>query len=204
MLIGIGYKLIIFAIILVLGWIIGRVVGLIAAKLLTSMGAESAFRKTVVGRVLVKSGYTLASFSSLIIRIIIYIATILLALQSLDVGFISLYVKAFLWYLPKVVGGAIILIVGVIISDWIGELIKKSFSPEQRQAFYMDIFGNLVKVILYFITITLALSTIGIDVTIFYIFAKAIAWGLAIAIGIAVGIVVGWVMKDRVKDWLSA
>ena len=46
-----------------------------------------------------------------------------------------------------------------------------------------------------------------IDVEILYIFAEALAWGVAIGIGVGLGIALGWGMKDAVaknaNKWIS-
>ena len=111
-------------------------------------------------------------------------------------------VSAFLSNLPNLIGGIIILMVGIVLSDWMGELVKRSFSPEISQVPYMNLVGDGIKVILYFITITIALKQLGIDVTILYIVAQALAWGIALSLGVAAGIAVGWAIEDGIKDWL--
>ncbi|MDJ0269302.1 MAG: hypothetical protein NXY59_01910 [Aigarchaeota archaeon] len=112
-------------------------------------------------------------------------------------------INTFMTYLPAFISALLIFIIGFIISDWVGESIKKSFTIESSQAIYISMIGDAVKVILYFVTITIALSQLGVDVTIIYIVAQAFAWSLAIFVGVAAGIVVGWLLKDRVKEWLQ-
>ena len=75
----------------------------------------------------------------------------------------------------------------MIISDWLGEFVKKSSSPGKRDLLGLNIVGDVVKIVLYFVTLTLALNHLGVDVTILYIFAEAFAWAIAIAVGIAAG-----------------
>ena len=132
-----------------------------------------------------------------------YIGAILYAFYSLGLPILTSTVTSFILYLPILIGSAIILIVGMIISDWLGEFVKKSSSPEKRDLLGLNIVGDLVKIVLYFVTLTLALNHLGVDVTILYIFAEAFAWAIAIAVGIASGLIVGWVLKDRVKEWIS-
>lgn len=194
------YHLIIFAVIIAAGWLIGRLVSWLVAKLVSAAGGDSIMRQTEVGRTLAKSGYSSSTLARSITKWVIYITAFLLAVESLQLPLITSSVNSFLDYLPKLVGGALIFIIGIIFSDWAGELVKKSFQPEQRQLFYIDFFGNIFRFILYFVTITIALSYMGIDVTILYIIVQAFAWSVAIFVGVTAGIVVGWVLKDKIKD----
>ncbi|MCQ5377550.1 MAG: hypothetical protein NO516_05815, partial [Candidatus Methanomethylicia archaeon] len=133
----------------------------------------------------------------------IYLAALLFALQSLEMAAISEPVQAVLSMMPKIVGAILIFVVGAIIADGIGELAKRSFTPEQRQVFYIDLLGNSLKVLLYFIVITITLSEVGIDVTILYVVAQAFAWGFAIFMGIFAGIIAAWLLKDKFKELIG-
>ena len=200
-LVTIGYDILVFAAILAITWGVGRLLGAVAGRL-TARGGDSVLRHTVVGRSLLKSGYPTSSLTGLLTRWITYLVGFLFALESLSVPSVTDSVSAFLSYSPNLIGGIVILIVGIILSDWMGELVKRSFSPEISQVLYMNLAGDGIKVILYFVTITIALKQLGVDVTILYIVAQALAWGIALSVGVAAGIAVGWALKDRIKNWL--
>ncbi|MGI0091660.1 MAG: mechanosensitive ion channel family protein [Nitrososphaerales archaeon] len=200
----VAFKLALFLIILAIGWVIGKTIGALVGKLASRAGADALLRQTVIGRTLMRADRPSSRLTKDLARWLIYIAAFLIALESLALPIITVYVIAFLAYLPILIGSIIILIVGLILSDWVGEFVKKSFSPEKRDLFYLDFVGNIVKVILYFVTITLTLTHLGVNVTILYIFAQALAWALAIFVGTAAGIVVGWMLKDKVKEWISS
>jgi putative Mn2+ efflux pump MntP len=202
-LILVGYKALIFVAILIVGWIIGRAVGFLIGKVVSKAGGDALLRQTVIGRALMKSDYTSFKLSQTITKWIIYIVAFLAALETLSLPILTNYVSSFIIYLPRIVGAILILIIGIIVSDWMGELVKKSSSPEKRELFYLNAVGDVIKVVLYFVTITLSLSYLGVDVTILYIIAQAFAWAVAIFVGVVAGIVVGWTLKDRVKEWLE-
>jgi small-conductance mechanosensitive channel len=197
-----AYKAAIFFIIIGIGWVVGRVVGSLIGKLVRRAGGDSLLRQTVIGRALMRSGYNSFELARSLTKWLIYLSAVLVALDSLALPILTVSVTAFLTYLPVLVGSFIILVVGIILSDWAGEFVKKSTTPEKRDLFYMNYVGDIVKVVLYFVTITLALTHLGVDVTILYIFANAFAWAVAIAVGVAVGIIVGWLLKDRILEFL--
>ena len=201
-LILVGYKALVFAVIIVAGWLIGRLLGGAIGRLVARAGGDSLLRQTVVGRTLAKSGFNSSALARGVTKWIIYISAFLIAIDTLGLPIVTESVSAFLAYLPRLVGGILILIIGIIFSDWAGELVKRSSEPEQRQLFYLGFIGDIVKIVLYFVTITVALSYIGIDVTVLYIIIQAFAWSVAIFVGVAAGIIVGWLLKDKVKDWI--
>jgi small-conductance mechanosensitive channel len=198
------YRIVIFFAIILIGWIVGRVLGLLVGRLLARAGGDSLLRQTVIGRALMRADYASFKLGNSVTKWLVYLASFLYALYSLGLPVLTTSVLAFLDYLPVIIGSGIILIVGMILSDWLGEFVKKSVTPEKRELFYLNIVGDVIKVVLYFVTITLALTHLGVDVTILYIFSEAFAWAIAISVGVAAGIVVGWVLKDRVKEWISA
>ena len=182
-------------IVLALGWIMGRLVGFLLNNLIGKMGWESAFRRTSVGRAILRSGYTSGSFFAALVKGFVYLFAVSSALNLLSIPFLTASVQAFLEYLPNLVEGVLILLVGLVFSDWVGESIEKgSFSTVQSY-----LLGGLVRVLLYFVSITIGLAQMKIDITILYIFAQAFAWSLAIAIGIAFG----WYLRDKVGPWLD-
>jgi small-conductance mechanosensitive channel len=198
------YKAAIFLAIIVIGWVVGKVLGLLVGRVLARAGGDSLLKQTVIGRALMRADFASFRLGNSVTKWLIYLSAFLYALYSLGLPVLTTSVLSVLDYLPVIVGSGIILIVGMILSDWVGELVKKSVSPEKRELFYLNIVGDTIKVILYFVTITLALTHLGVDVTILYIFSEAFAWAIAISVGVAAGIVVGWVLKDRVKEWISS
>jgi len=182
-------------IVLALGWMIGRLVGFLLNRIMGKMGWEPAFRKTSVGRAILRSGYTPSIFFATLGRGIVYFFAVISALNLLSIPFLTASVQTFLEYLPNFVEGVLILVAGLIFTDWVGEAVEKgSFSTVQPHPL-----GGLVRIPLYFVSITIALAQMKVDVTILYIFAQAFAWSLAIAIGIAFG----WYLKDKVGLWLD-
>jgi len=183
------------AIALALGWIAGKVAGFFINSMVGKMGLETAFRKTSVGRAILRTGYTAGSFFAAVGRGAIYLFTILSALKLLAIPILTDSAQALIEYLPNLFGGGLILVTGFIFTDWIGETIEKGSSSTLQSS----ILSVIVRVVLYFIVITVALAQMRIDVTILYIFAQAFAWSLAIAIGIALG----WNLKDRIGALLD-
>lgn len=181
---------------LFLGWAIGRLVGILINSVVEKMRLEIFFRRISVGRAILRSGYTPSRFFVSLGKIAIYLFATFSALNLLSIPLLTDSVQALISYLPSFIGGVIILVAGFVFSDWIGEAVEKGWASSTIQSSFL---AGLVRLLLYFVTLTIALAQMKIDVTILYIFAQAIAWSLAIAVGIAFG----WNLKDRVGPWLD-
>jgi len=180
---------------LAIGWLIGRLVSFLLNRIIGKVGWESAFRRTSVGRAILRSGYTPSSFFAALGKGVVYMFAVISALNLLSIPFLTSLLQDFLEYLPNLVEGILILVAGLVFADLIGESVEKgSFS--RAQAFLLS---GLLRILLYFVSMTMALAQMRVDVTILYIFAQAFAWSLAIAIGIAFG----WYLKDKVGPWLD-
>jgi len=188
-------RLVFAGITLIIGICVGKIIGFVVNKIVGRMGCETVFRKTSVGRAIMRSGYTPEGFFSALSRTLIYIFASLLALDQLSITFLTGMIQSFFDYLPMLLEGVFLLVFGFIFSDWIGELVEKgSFFSNKTH-----LISVITKALLYFFSITMALSQMKVDVTVLYLFAQAFAWSLAIAFGLAVG----WHLKDDINEWMK-
>jgi len=180
---------------LTLGWVIGRLSSFFVNKLVGKMGLESSFRRVSVGRAVLRVGYTPGRFFGVLIKAVVYLFAFLFALELLAIPFLTAFVQAIMGYLPHLFSGALVLVGGFVLVDWVGETIERGTSA----TFLPALLSWLVRGLLYFVVITMALAEIQVDVTILYILAQALAWSIAIAVGVALG----WNLKDRMGPWLD-
>jgi len=193
-------------VVLIIGWIAGRVIGKGVSKVLDKAGVDDALRKTAIGKALERSGVTTVRFFDLIIRWFIYLIAVFAAVDILEITVLSEFMKTVVEYLPSFIAGAFIIIFGFIIADFIGDAVA-AVSKEAKVEFSGLIAAGL-KLLLYFVVLTIALGLMRIDVEILYVFANALAWGAAIGIGAGLGIAFGWGFKDVVaknaKKWVTS
>lgn len=191
--------------VLIIGWIAGRIIGKAVSKVLDKVGIDDALMKTAIGKAIQKSGITVVRFFDLIVRWFIYLIALFAATDILEISVLSEFMKSVVQYLPSFIAGVFIIIFGFILADFIGDAVE-SVGKEAKVEF-SGIISNGLKLLLYFIVLTVALSLMKIDVEILYIFAEALAWGVAIGVGVGLGIALGWGMKDAVaknaNKWIS-
>jgi hypothetical protein len=183
-------------IVLIIGWIAGRIIGKGVSHVLDKIGVDDALLKTAFGKAIEKSGITVVRFFDLVIRWFIYLIALFAATDILEISVLSEFMRSIVSYLPSFIAGVFILIFGFIIADFVGDAIE-SIGKEAKIEF-SGMISNLLKLLLYFIILTVALGMMKIDIKILYIFAEALAWGAAIGIGAGLGIAIGWGLKDFV------
>lgn len=183
--------------IIVVGFIVGKSFGFLVYRGAERFVLAEALRKTSVGRAILRSGYSPGRFMGDVSRWIIYLATLLLALLALGVPRLNAFIDSFISYIPALVTGSIIFVVGVIFADWVGDTLSKGSESSNQLYGYV---GNGAKIFLYFVVLTIALAQMKVDVTIIYIFAQALSWAIAIAVGIALGIGLGWAFKENIAE----
>jgi hypothetical protein len=181
-------------IVLVVGWVIGRVAAFLVNRIVDRFGWEGMLRRTSLGRAILRSGYTAGSFIASLVKWIIYLAAILVALTIPSIPLLRASAEWVISFLPSFVKGLLILIIGIILVDWFADSIKKGRIEDPIIALASD----AIRIFLYLIVIAMALSNMGVDATAIYMVITPIAWAIAIAVGIVAGITIALFFKDRI------
>jgi len=189
-------------IILLIGWIAGRIIGGIVARFLDRIGVDDALRKTSVGKAIEQSGTNVVVFFDLIVRWFIYLIAILAAANVLHLEFLTVLISSIVAYLPNIAAFLIILIAGFILIDYFADFMIGW--GETQKVEYIRPITMLLRVFFYFVVVMLALTQLLLDLTIIYIFITPLAWGIGIGIGAAIAIIVGLGLKDRAPEIMDS
>jgi len=188
-------------IILIIGWIIGRILGRVVAELLDRIGVDDALRKTSVGQQIERSGTNISRLFDLIVRWFIYLIAILAAVSVLQIPTLTAAVAAIVAYIPNIVAFILILVIGIILIDWLMDILQNMGEVQSIQGF--GFITILLRAFLYFVVAILALQQLLIDLSIIYVFVVPIAWGVGIGIGAAIAIIVGFGLRDRAPEMMN-
>ncbi|WP_286878371.1 mechanosensitive ion channel family protein, partial [Methanosaeta sp. UBA458] len=109
--------------ILIIGWIGGRILGKIVVKLLDSVGLDDILDKTFLGEAIRRSEMTTSRLLDLIARWFVYLISIVAAVDVLNIKMLSELVNRIVLYIPHVVAGLMVLLVGLIV----GTIIMRGF-----------------------------------------------------------------------------
>jgi hypothetical protein len=148
-------------IIILIGYAIGMVVGAAVNKIIEKLGIEKGFEQTTAGQAFRNAGLDLSNFVGSVLKAFITILAIILAIEILNVGgTIGTYLAAIADYLPRLLGGILIIVFGIILVDFlatfIGRMLKPMF-PEAKSEI-ADMLKNLLLIGLVAFILLLALD----------------------------------------------
>jgi hypothetical protein len=185
-------------VVLVIGFLIGRIVGGIVEDVVGGLGLAGVVQDTPLERFADSEG-EFGHIVGMLVEYYIYLITLLAAADILDIPGLSTLLDTFAGYIPALIGGLVILVVGILVAEFVEELVVNAVEGRVGR-----VAGVAVKVFVYYIVVTLALSAIGFDTAIltnmFTVFVTAFFGTLAVALAIGVGVGVGLGSKDYVAD----
>ena len=192
-------------VILLIGWIVGVAVARVVTTLTDRAQLDRMVLDTPLGRVMGGSRDAVSRTFGTIAKWFVYALAILAAANVLAIALLSQWIQTAVSYLPAFVAGLAVIILGFVVADFIGDAIMRTRAATQTA--YTQWFATGTRMFLYFTAIVIGLDTMGIDVSILYVFANAIAWGLAAALAIGVGLAVGWggheYVSNNINRWMG-
>jgi hypothetical protein len=191
-------------VILLIGWVVGRLLAGGVRRITDRTEIDRLVMKTPLGGALGGTEKAISRSIGRVAAYFVYALAILAAADALAVELLSEWIAAAVSYLPAFVAGAFIIVLGFVLADFLADVV--AHTQTITESGYTDVFADGMRVFLYFVTVVIGLSTMGVDVRILNTFAQAAAWGLAAGVALAVGIGFGLGGRDYVAanigDWL--
>jgi hypothetical protein len=188
-------------VILVIGWILGRVIASVVRTIVDRVEIDRFTMRTPIGRMLGSESSVTNAFGK-ITAWYVYFLAILAAADALAIPVLSNWISTAVSYLPTFIAGLLVIVLGFIVADFVARAIERSRTASQTS--YTGVFADGVRFFLYFTAVVVGLDTMGIDVQILYLFARALAWGLAAAVAIGLGLAVGLGGRDYVSSNINS
>lgn len=183
-------------IILIIGYIVGKFVGGLIRKILEKTTLDNKLIKgTIVERGLKAANMSFENMMGKLVSIFFYVIFILAAVDILEIQMLSDFVNQVLLYLPNLIAGILILVIGLIAVEWITKFIRST--TKEYNVLSANLVTMFVRAILMIFVVIIALDQWRIDTSIIYTIIQPLAWGVAAAIAVAFG----WGFKDVVSDW---
>ncbi|WP_299267085.1 hypothetical protein [Halorientalis sp.] len=184
------------------------VIGPRVGKRITAVGRRVAFgealMETPLGAFFRDEGEVDDAITKLI-SYFLFIVALVFSFGILGSNRIINYIAAGANYYPSFFGGVLMLLVGFVIAGYVARNIKQSETVGSTKL--TPVLSLTAKMVIYFVSITLALDAFGYSTTILNTLAQAVAIGLGLGIALAVGISVGLGGQDyvasRIDDWLA-
>lgn len=192
-------------IVLLIGWMVGVAVARLVRSLADRFEVDQAVLDTPIGRILGGTEKAVAKAFGTLTKWFVYAIAILAAANILAIPQLSQWIQTAVSYLPAFIAGLLVIVLGFIIADFIGDTIMRTRAATETD--YTSWFATGTRMFLYFTAIVIGLDTMGIDVGILYVFANAFAWGLAAAVAIGVGVALGWgghtYVEENIDRWMG-
>ena len=163
--------IIVAVIVILIGWAVGGMVGKAVNKLVEKLGFEKSFDQTMAGKAFRSAGLDLSNFIGGIVKAFIVILSIILAIQILNVGgTIGGYLATVADYLPKLLGGILIIVFGTVLVDFVASFIGRMLRPmfPEAKVEIADMLKNLLFIGLIAFIIYLALDTMLLSGNLIY------------------------------------
>lgn len=162
------------AILLLVGWIIGKVTGDATGRILKKLRLDEYIK---AGK-----GLEISSIFSLIVSWVIYLTFIQAGLQVLGVTALSAFFGGIVALVTRLLGGMVIIVVGYILASYVQKQILAS------KTLYSKVVGQVIFVFALIISVEIALKFVDIPTqlidNIILIIVGSIGVGVAIALGL--------------------
>jgi len=160
--------------ILLVGWLVGKIFGKIVRSSLKRAKADKYFK---FGR-----GFEVSNVFSVITTWSIYLIAIILAVDTLQIDILSKILLEILSFIPLMVEAIIIILVGYLVGKYVqGQIIASKVK-------YSEIMGQVIFFFITIIAIDLALHAINLEPFvidgIILILVGSVGLGIAIALGL--------------------
>jgi hypothetical protein len=193
-------------VVLVVGFIIARILGDFVAGLVGGFGIGPLLKGTPLERFGDQEG-EFGRIVGTLLTYYVYLLTLLAVADILQISEFSTFMQTLVGYVPALVGGLLVLLVGIWVAERVADLVRET--DDSRM---VGLAALAVKVFIYYIAITIALGTIGFDISpltdLFMAFVVAFFGALALALAIGIGVAVGLGGQDyvaeNIDDWASS
>ncbi len=183
-------------IVLIIGYIVGKVVykilemilvkGIDLDNWLKKKGLEDALYGLKLSKILAELG-----------KWYIYLLFIAQALQLVGLKVLTNFANALILFLPSLYASIFILIGGSLI----GEFLKDTIVATDIK--YKDTLGHVIKFLVLYFALVMALETLGIDATILIIAFQYAILALSIALGIGLGLIIAVKFREDIAKLIE-
>ena len=158
---------------LVIGLIVGKIIGVMIEKFCMSIKIDKYIKS---------KGFKLSHLFEVAGEWMIYLVFIQSAVQYLEIYALAAFVDKIVYFIPNAVGAAIIVVVGYLLGNFFEDQIKVS------KGLYSELIGKIVNFFTVYVAISLSLPVIGINPVlinnILLIIMASAGLGFALAIGL--------------------
>jgi putative Mn2+ efflux pump MntP len=147
--------------VVIIGYVVGKFLGSAVNKVVEKMGIEKSFDETDAGKSFKKSGMDLSSFIGGITTAFIIVISVVVAIQILNIGgTVGEFLVDIAGYLPRLLGGVVIIVVGSVLVGFLASLVGNTLKPvfPAAKSEIADMLKNLLQIGLIAVILMIALD----------------------------------------------
>ncbi len=148
-------------IVVIVGYVVGKFLGRAVNKVVERMGLEKTFDETESGKAFRKSGMDLSSFIGGVTAAFIFVISVVVAIQILDIGgTVGTFLVDIAGYLPRLLGGVVIIVLGTVLVGFLASLVGNTLKPvfPAAKSEIADMLKSLLQIGLVAVIILIALD----------------------------------------------
>lgn len=176
-------------ILFIIGWVVGSIVGKAIAQVITAIKVDKLFESAGAEELFARMGIKLnvGKFFGVIVKWFIIIVFLMASLQIVGLTQVNDFLRsAVLFYLPKVVIAAIVLIIATIIADAMHKVVLASAKAASISS--ANMLASITKYAIWGFALIIAFSELGIATAFMQILFTGLIAALALALGLSFGL----------------
>ncbi|MGD2066732.1 MAG: hypothetical protein PVI43_06155, partial [Candidatus Bathyarchaeota archaeon] len=142
-------------------YVIGRIIGRAVNRIVEKLGVEKAFTETDVGKSFKNTGMDLSSFIGGVVTAFVVVISVVVAIELLSIGGVAgEFLVEIAAYLPRLLGGVVIIIVGTVLVGFLASLVGSTLKPvfPEAKSEIADMLKNLLQIGLIAVILMIALD----------------------------------------------
>jgi small-conductance mechanosensitive channel len=176
-------------ILFIIGWLIGSLVGKAIAQLVSALRVERLFEQAGAKDFFNRAGIKLSvgGFLGAVVKWFIIVLFLISSLQIIGLTQVNNFLtEAVLFYLPRVIVAALVLVIATVLADAMKRLVEASAQAAHVRSARM--LGAITRYSIWIFAFIIALSELGIATAFMQILFTGLVVALALAAGLAFGL----------------
>ncbi len=182
-------SLLVAVVIFIIGWVVGSVVSKAISQVVGALKIDKLFQSAGADDLLARAGMKLnvGNFIGSLVKWFVIVVFLMTSLEILGLTQVNDFLReAVLYYLPKVVIAALVLVIATVIADLMKKIVSGSAMAANVKSAKM--LGSIARYAIWIFAFIIALSGLGIAATFMQVLFTGLIAMLAIAGGLAFGL----------------
>lgn len=176
-------------ILFIIGWVVGSIIGKAIAQVINALKLDKLFESAGAADLMNRAGLKLnvGGFIGAVVKWFIVVVFLMASLEIMGLTQVNDFLReAVLFYLPKVVIAALVLVIATVIASAMQKIVESSARAASVRG--ANMIGSVTRYAIWIFAFIIALSELGIATAFMQILFTGFVAALAIALGLSFGL----------------